>query len=48
MMLPVASLNGMPIGNGKPGPVGKQILAALSEKVGLVIVDQALKSLPNS
>ena len=48
MMLPVASLNGMPVGSGKPGPIGKRILAVLSEKVGLDIVDQALRSLPNS
>ena len=48
MLLPVASLNGFPVGTGKPGPVGKQILAVLSEKVGVDIVDQALKCLPNS
>ena len=45
-LLPVVSLNGIKIGTGKPGPVGKQLLSALGEKVGLDIVDQALSHLP--
>ena len=40
-VLPVTTVDNRTIGDGKPGPVSQQILAAWSEKVGLDIVDQA-------
>ena len=40
-MAPVVSLNGLPIGNGTPGPVFNQLMQAWSERVGVDIVDQA-------
>ena len=40
-VLPVASLNGLQIGEETPGPVTKALLAAWSETVGMDIVDQA-------
>jgi branched-chain amino acid aminotransferase len=39
-MLPVTSLNSVPIGAGKPGPVFESILSKWSEKVGLDIKAQ--------
>ena len=35
--------DGRPIGDGKPGPVTQQLMAAWSESVGMDIVDQALR-----
>jgi branched-chain amino acid aminotransferase len=40
-VVPVVTADKRQIGDGKPGPVSQQILAAWSEKVGLDIVDQA-------
>ncbi len=40
-ILPLTSADKQPIGDGKPGPVTSQLLAAWSEWVGLDIVDQA-------
>ncbi len=42
-VLPVTRVDKRQIGDGKPGPVSQQLLAAWSESVGLDIVDQALK-----
>ena len=42
-MLPVTRVDKRQIGDGKPGPVTQQLLAAWSETVGLDIVDQALR-----
>ena len=39
---PVVSLNGLPIGSGKPGPAFQQITQAWSDLVGIDIVDQAM------
>ena len=39
---PVNSIDNRLIGDGKPGPMTKQLLAAHSERVGVDIVDQAL------
>jgi branched-chain amino acid aminotransferase len=41
-MLPVVSLDGKPIGNGKIGPVYKETLAKWSEMVGLDIAQQII------
>ena len=39
-LAPVTRINGVPIGDGKPGPVCGRLLRAWSEKVGLDIVAQ--------
>ena len=41
-VLPVTRVDRRQVGDGKPGPVTQQLLAAWSEEVGLDIVDQAL------
>jgi branched-subunit amino acid aminotransferase/4-amino-4-deoxychorismate lyase len=40
-LLPVATLDGRPIGDGQPGPVFQRLIDAWSQHVGLDIVDQA-------
>ena len=40
-LLPVARLDGRPIGDGEPGDVFRRLLAAWGEKVGLDIARQA-------
>ena len=40
-LLPVISISGRPIGNGKPGPMFRQMIDAWSQMVGVNIVDQA-------
>jgi len=40
-VLPVARLNGQPIGDGQPGPIYRQLLAAWSAEVGVDIAAQA-------
>jgi branched-chain amino acid aminotransferase len=42
-LLPVTRCNRLPIGDGRPGPVGKQLLSAWSDLVGLDIPQQALR-----
>ena len=42
-VLPVTQVDRRSIGDGKPGPITQQLLAAWSEAVGLDIVDQALR-----
>ena len=42
-VLPVGRIDNRPIGEGAPGPVTKSLWAAWSEKVGVDIVDQALR-----
>jgi branched-chain amino acid aminotransferase len=39
----VVELNGVPIADGEPGPVARQLLAAWNELVGLNIREQALQ-----
>ena len=41
--VPVTHVDKRPIGDGKPGPVTRQLLAAWSEAVGVDIVDQAIE-----
>lgn len=41
-MLPVVSLDGQPIGTGKPGPIYQQVLAKWSEMVGVDIAQQVM------
>ncbi|MCE5303467.1 MAG: aminotransferase class IV [Planctomycetaceae bacterium] len=40
-LLPVVQLNGRPIGDGRPGPMFRQLIAAWNQRVGLDIVRQA-------
>ena len=41
-LMPVTKINGIPIGNGSPGPVFRRLLAAWSELVGLDIEQQII------
>ena len=45
-VLPMTVVDKRPIGDGKPGPITNQLLAAWSEAVGLDIVDQAIRFAP--
>ncbi|MBM3944123.1 MAG: branched-chain amino acid aminotransferase [SAR202 cluster bacterium] len=42
-ILPMTKADNRAVGDGKPGPIVQQILAAWSERVGLDIVDQAVR-----
>ena len=42
-VLPVTRVDNRQVGDGNPGPITQQLLAAWSEAVGLDIVDQALR-----
>ena len=42
-VVPISYVDKRPIGNGKPGPIVNQLLAAWSETVGIDIVDQAVR-----
>jgi branched-chain amino acid aminotransferase len=41
---PATRINGLPIGNGRPGPLFRKIAAAWSEQVGLDILEQICSS----
>lgn len=43
-IMPATRFNGLDIGNGKVGPITKQLIAAWSELVGVDIVEQALST----
>ena len=45
-VLPMTAADRRPIGDGAPGPVTSQLLAAWSEMVGVDIVDQAVRYCP--
>jgi branched-chain amino acid aminotransferase len=45
-ILPIVSLNGLPIGTGKVGPITRRLMATWSEMVGMDFVAQALSYLP--
>jgi branched-chain amino acid aminotransferase len=45
-VLPIVSLNGLPIGTGTVGPMTRRLMAAWSELVGLDFIAQALSRLP--
>jgi branched-subunit amino acid aminotransferase/4-amino-4-deoxychorismate lyase len=47
-LLPIVSLNGLPIGTGTVGLMTRRFMAAWSEMVGLDFVAQALSHLPPS
>jgi len=44
-IMPATRFNGLPVGDGKVGPITKRLLAAWSELVGVDIVDQGLGQL---
>jgi branched-chain amino acid aminotransferase len=44
-IMPATRFNGLPVGDGRVGPVTKKLLAAWSELVGMNIVQQALDQL---
>ena len=46
-VLPITQVDKRQIGDGKPGPIVRQLLAAWSEAVGIDIVDQALQFAKN-
>jgi branched-chain amino acid aminotransferase len=43
-VMPVTRINGAPIGDGRPGPLTRRLLAAWSDEVGLDIVGQIRES----
>ncbi len=45
---PATRVNGLPIGNGEPGPLWKRLTKAWSEQVGLNIAAQVLEALPKA
>jgi branched-chain amino acid aminotransferase len=45
-ILPIVSLNGLPIGDGKVGPLTRRLMAAWTELVGMDFVAQGLHHLP--
>ncbi|MBI3985977.1 MAG: aminotransferase class IV [Lentisphaerae bacterium] len=45
-LIPVTRINAIPVGDGKPGPVCKKLLAAWSRLVGLDIVKQIMNDAP--
>ena len=47
-VLPVTVVDGLQIGNGKPGPLTKRLLKAWGDMVGVDIVQQAMSHLPSS
>jgi branched-chain amino acid aminotransferase len=46
--MPASRFNGLPVGNGKVGPVTKQLLKAWSDLVEMDIVAQAERQMLNS
>jgi branched-subunit amino acid aminotransferase/4-amino-4-deoxychorismate lyase len=40
-LLPVVTIDGRPVGDGRPGPLFQQLISAWSRRVGLDIVEQA-------
>ena len=47
-ILPIVSLNGLPIGDGKVGPMARRLINAWAELVNMDFVAQALSHLPES
>ena len=47
-ILPVTYVDRRPIGDGKPGPMTENLLAAWSEAVGIDVVDQSLRFATNA
>lgn len=47
-ILPIVSLNGLPIGTGKVGPMTRRLMDAWTELVGMDFVAQALNHLPEA
>jgi branched-chain amino acid aminotransferase len=47
-ILPIVSLNGLPIGTGTVGPLTRRLMEAWRELVGMDFVAQALRHLPEA
>jgi branched-chain amino acid aminotransferase len=47
-IMPATKFNGLPVGDGRVGPITQRLLAAWSELVGLDIIEQATKQLSRS
>lgn len=47
-LAPVTRVNGLPVGDGKPGPLFHRLLAAWSERVGVDLLRQVLEARPPS
>ena len=47
-ILPIVSMNGMPIGSGKVGPVTHRLMDSWCELVGMDFIGQALSHLPQA
>jgi branched-chain amino acid aminotransferase len=45
-LMPATRFNGLPVGDGKVGPITKQLLQGWSELAGFDLVDRALRNLP--
>jgi branched-subunit amino acid aminotransferase/4-amino-4-deoxychorismate lyase len=45
-LAPCTKINGIPIGNGVPGPVFHEVIQAWSDRVGVDILRQIMESLP--
>ena len=43
-VMPVTQINGLPIGDGKPGPMFRRLIDAWSRKVGLDILEQIVEA----
>ena len=41
-LLPVVKVSGLPLGDGKPGPIVTELLRAWSQLVGVDVVEQAM------
>ena len=41
-LMPATHINGLPIGNGRPGPIYQRLMEAWSEEVGMDILDQIM------
>ena len=46
-ILPIVSVNGLPLGTGKVGPVTRRLMDGWKELVGIDFVEQGLSHLPH-
>jgi hypothetical protein len=44
--MPATRFNGLPVGDGRVGPITQALLAGWSELAGFDLVDRALRGLP--
>jgi branched-chain amino acid aminotransferase len=46
-VLPVTSINGIPIGCGRPGPIWRRLISGWNALLGIDVVEQALSHIPH-